>query len=388
MDFEFTETQESLKRNVRDFLNREIFPLADEYERKYRGLPKEVLIKLLKILAPFGYVGGILPKEVGGHGLDFFSYGLLLEELAQIYPSLAIMELGQTVAVRYSMYKLGSERLKRKYLPALLSCELVGAIAITEPNVGSGLRELSTTAHFRNGEYVINGTKTWSTVGTIADIVYVTAAIAGNDEKRQYTILVADRKHCEFLSREIPKLGLRNVPSAEIVFQETRVPEENVLGEPGRGLELTLESIGLGRLGIATIAVGIAEAALERSIDYVRKRKQFGKPIGKFQLIQEMIAEMETKIECARLLVYKGWDFLDKGRGNAALFSKAKLFATEAAIDVTSKAIEIYGAYGLSEEYPLERLFRDARCLTFPDATSEIQKLIIGREIIGYQAFV
>ena len=162
----------------------------------------------------------------------------------------------------------------------------------------------------------------------------------------------------------------------------------NIIGIPGHGLDAALESIGLGRLSMATIALGTAEEALEKSIEYATRRKQFGRPIGKFQLVQELIAEMATEVECARLLVYKGWVMLSEGQGSSLAFSMAKYFCTEMAIRVTSKAIEIHGAYGLSEEYPVERYFRDARCLTFPDATSEIQKLIIGRELLGMQAFV
>ena len=388
MDFELTVEQKVMKRSVGDFLKKEIVPLANEYEKKYHSLPKEIVIKLLKMLVPFGYVGGIVPEDGGGVGLSFLFYGLLLEELARAYASLALIEIGQSIATSYPMYKLGSEELKAKFLRRMVSGEIIGAHAITEPDVGSGVRDITTTAVLQGDEYVINGTKTWSTGGDIADIIYVTAVRDLGKGQRDFCIFVVEKERSMFSTRVLPKLGLRGAASAEIFFEDCRIPKENILGKPGSGLEVTIENVGLGRLANATIALGIAEAALDYSVEYARQRKQFGRPIGRFQLIQEMIAEMAMEIECACLLTYKGWDLLDKGSGSAQIFSMAKLYSTEMAIRVTSKAIEIHGAYGLSEEYPVERYFRDARCLTFPDATSEIQKLVIGREILGLQAFV
>jgi acyl-CoA dehydrogenase len=237
-------------------------------------------------------------------------------------------------------------------------------------------------------EYVINGTKVWSTGGDIADIIFVTAVRQSEKGGRDYTTFLVDKEQSTFTTSIIHKLGMRGASSVEIVFEDCRVPRENIIGTLGRGLDMALESIGLGRLSMATIALGIAEEALEKSIEYATHRKQFGRFIGKFQLIQALIAEMATDVECARLLIYKGWSLLKEGKGSNLVFSMAKYFSTEMAVRVTSKAIEIHGAYGLSDEYPVERYFRDARCLTFPDATSEIQKLIIARELLGMQAFV
>lgn len=388
MDFEFTEEQNILRTSVRKFLHREILPLINEYEQKNHTLPKEIVHDLLKRLLPFGYVNGIVPEKDGGEGLDFMTYGLLLEELGRISTSLALLEMGQSVVTRYTMYKFGTPEQKAMYLPRMISCELIGAHALTEPDVGSASRDITTTAILDGNEYVINGTKTWSTGGDIADVLYVTAVRKLSDGKKDYCTFVVDREYSKCLARAYNKLGTRVASSAEIVFEDCRIPQENILGEPGTGLDAALETIGLGRLCIATIALGVAEAALEKSIEYAKTRKQFGRRIGRFQLIQEMIADMYTEIECARLLTYKGMDLLDKGKGTPLSFSMAKLYSTEMAIRVTSKAIEIHGAYGLSDDYPVERYYRDARCLTFPDATSEIQKLIIGREILDISAFV
>ena len=216
----------------------------------------------------------------------------------------------------------------------------------------------------------------------------VTAVRHDGKGKKDHTTFLVDKKQSKFTTSNYHKLGTRGISSAEIVFEDCRIPKENILGHAGGGLEAALETIGLGRLSCATISLGIAEAALEKSIEYAQQRKQFGRPIGKFQLVQEMIADMATEIECARLLCYKGWSLLAKNKGSPLVFSMAKYYSTEMGIRVTSKAIEIHGAYGLSDEYPVEKYFRDARCMTFPDATSEIQKLIIGKELLGIQSFV
>ncbi len=387
MDFELTVEQNQLKKAVREFLKKEIAPLANEYESHHEGYTRDFALIIFKKLLPFGYMGGIVPEDGGGMGLDFLSYGLLLEELAQVSPSLALLDIGQSIASRYSIYKFGSPELKTRYLPRLMSGELLGASALTEPDVGSGARDIKTTATLHGKEYILNGIKCWSTGGDIADIVLVTAVRQSKISAKDYTIFLVDKEQSKFTTSVYHKLGTQGASSTEIVFEDCRVPQENILGIPGSGLDATLDVIGLGRLSCGTISLGIAEVALKKSVEYAQQRTQFGRLIGKFQLIQEKIADMATEIECGRLLCYKGWDLLARGQGSPMAFSMAKYYSTEMAIRATSKAIEIHGAYGLSVEYPVEKYFRDSRCMTFPDATSEIQKLIIGREILGHQAF-
>jgi alkylation response protein AidB-like acyl-CoA dehydrogenase len=388
MDFKLTVEQEQLRKVARTFLKKEVALQLNQYERKHGVYSKEFARGLLKKMVTCGYVSGIVPIEEGGAGLDLFSYGLLLEELARVSASLAILEVGQSIVTRYTMYKLGSEELKARYMERMVSGELIGAHALTEPDAGSAARDITTSAVLDGDEYVINGTKIWSTGGDIADILFVTAVRKTEKGGKDYTTFLVDKEQSKVTTSILHKLGLRGASSVEIVFDDCRVPRENIIGTPGCGLDAALESIGLGRLAMATIALGIAEEALEKSIEYATRRKQFGRLIGKFQLIQAFIAEMATDVECARLLIYKGWSLLDEGKGSPLVFSMAKYFSTEMAVRVTSRAIEIHGAYGLSEDYPLERYFRDARCLTFPDATTEIQKLIIGRELLDMQAFV
>lgn len=389
MDFELDVEQSQLVKSARTFLRKEIAPAIAVYENSGELIPKEEMSNFIKQLIPFGYVSGVVPEDGGGAGLNFSTYGLLLEELAKVSASLSLCEIGQSLVTRYPLYKDGSDYLKSKYLPGMVTGDILGAAALTEPDTGSAARDITTSAVLEGDEYVINGTKVWSTAGDIADVIFVIAVRnPSKDKPKDFCTFLVDRNISQVSTSVYHKLGTRCVGSAEIVFENCRVPKDHIIGEPGKGLDATLEAIGLGRLANATIALGIAEAALEKAIEYALQRKQFGKLIGRFQLIQEMIAEMATEIECSRLLCYKGWDALDKGTGSGKLFSMAKYYCTEMAVRVTSKAIEIHGAYGLSDEYPLERYFRDARCLTFPDGTSEIQKLIIGHEILGLQAFV
>jgi acyl-CoA dehydrogenase len=388
MDFDLSVEQSQLKKTVREFLKKEIAPTVNEYERRHESYSKSMAKEIFHKLMPFGYVNGLVPETEGGAGIDFLSYGLLLEELARISPSLALLDIGQSTATRYSMCKFGCQELKDRYLPRLVSGELFGASALTEPDVGSGARDITTSAVLEGDHYIINGTKCWSTGGDIADILFVTAVRHEGKGHKDFTTFLVDKEQSKVTTSVYHKLGTRGASSAEIVFDNCHVPRENILGTPGHGLDATLETIGLGRLSCATISLGIAESALEKSIEYAQNRKQFGKLIGRFQLVQEMIADMATEVECARLLCYKGWDLLSKGKGDPMSFSMAKYYSTEMGVRVTSKAIEIHGAYGLSDEYPVEKYFRDARCMTFPDATSEIQKLIVARELLGMPAFV
>jgi len=382
MDLELTVEQEMLRRNAREFLKKELAPLANKYEREYEVLPRDIMIKLFNMITPFGYCNTLVPEEEGGIGLDYLSYGILLEELARVYPALAISEMGQALVGRPGMLTRPKE-IKDKYLPRMLANELICAVGLTEPDMGSSApRGMTTSAVLKGNEYIINGTKTWSTNGDIADIYNVSAMIDVGNGRKEAASFVVDRAQSKVTTTVFSKMGLRGAGHAELAFEDCRVPVENyVPPQPPQNYHT-------GRLGISSIALGIAEAAMECAVDYVHQRKQFGKQIGQFQLMQELIAEMATDIECARYLCYKGWHMMDKGTCTHLECSMPKYFNTEMAIRVTSNAIEIHGAYGISDEYPLERYYRDARCLTFPDGTTEIQKLIMGREILGLKAFV
>jgi len=382
--FELTDEQRMLKETVRKFLEKEIIPIASDLDRE-GPLKKEMAHALLKRLAPFGYLGSTIPEAEGGAGLTFLTYGLLIEELRRAYASLGGV-VGITASSARTIYGVGSPEQKTRYLALLLSGEMVGCSGITEPNAGSDVAGIQTRAVRCDGGYRLNGSKMWISNGTIADIVITYASTDSALGPKGISRFIVDRRVSPFISSEIRKMGVRSFPTAQIVFEDCFVPYEALLGKEGGAFKGALQNIQIARCLAAVSAVGIAQAAIDASITYARQREQFGKPIATYQLIQEMIAEMVTETEAARLLAYRGLDRIDQGGKFVQEASMAKYFATETAVRVTSKAIEIHGAYGLSEEFPVERFFRDARVYTIPDGTTEIQKLIIGREVLGLSA--
>jgi len=386
MDFEFTDEQKMLKETARKLMEKEIIPIADEYDKKKSLLDRTLLKKLLDKLAPLGYLAALIPEEEGGAGLDHIGWAILGEELFRAYAS-----LGGVVGIQNThrmIYLMGTPEQKRKYLPSLFSGEKIICSAITEPNVGSNPIMIETTATLKGNEYILNGTKTWISNGTISDIAMVVAQTQKGAGPFGLCHLIVEKEVSPYEARDLPKLGLRSFPTAELVFQDCRVPRENLLVAPGQGLKETLRSFESARAGMAIGSVGMAQAAIDASVRYAKERVQFGKPIGSFQLIQEMIADMVAETEAARLLAYRAHFLLDKKVRCDRETSMAKFYATEAAVRVTSMAIQIHGAYGLSEEYPVERYFRDARSFTIPDGTTQIQKMIVARRVLGLSAFV
>jgi alkylation response protein AidB-like acyl-CoA dehydrogenase len=385
MDFDFSDEQRMLQETVTRYLADKIIPIADTYDRK-GPMSREDALGFIKDLLPFGYMGTLVSEEQGGPGLTHIDWGILYEKLRGAYASLGGV-IGITSSTAHGISESPNEKLKEKVLPGLLKGETIACTAITEPNVGSDAAAIETRATLDGDHYVINGTKMWISNGTISD--YVVVAVNTDPSKGPSGIcrLLVEKETSPFLSREIPKMGVRSFPTAEIVFDDCRVPKENLLNPIGEGFQKALHGLTFARCNAAISSVGIAQAAINASIQYAKERTQFGKPIGQFQLVQEMIADMVSETDAARLLAYRGLFVLDKGLAGTREASIAKAFATEAAVRVTSKAIQIHGAYGLSEEYPVERYFRDARCYTIPDGTTEIQKLIVGREVIGMSAF-
>jgi len=386
MDFEFTDEQKALQETVRKFLAKKIEPIADEYDRK-GPLSKQDAVMFLKELKPFGYVGTHVPEKYGGPGLDNITWALLHEELRRAYAGLGGV-VGITSAGAGGIAESSNEELKQRILPGLLSGEKITCTAITEPDHGSDASAVDTKAVLEGDHYRINGTKMWISNGTIADYVVVVAQTDPSKGAEGIAQILVEKEKSSFLAREIHKIGVRSFPTAELVFEDCIVPKENLLASRGEGYRRTLKGLNHARANAAIAAVGIAQAAVNVSVRYVKERKQFKKVIGAFQLIQEMIADMISEVDAARLLAYRAFYLLDKGVKCRKEVSIAKAYATEMAVRVTSKAIQVHGAYGLSEEYPVERFFRDARCYTMPDGTTEIQKLIIGREVLGINAFV
>ena len=385
MDFEFTEEQKMVKDTARKIMEKEIIPVAHEYDRTKALSNRTILKGLLDKLIPLGYLGHVIPEEAGGSGMDFITYGIVMEELFGAYGSLGML-VGLHIS-NYGIYQNGTPQQKEKFLRPLMTGEKILCTCITEPNVGSNPAAIETTAVLDGDDYVINGTKVWITNGSISDIALVVAQTKPGAGKEGLCHILVDREVSPYGARELPKLGMRSCPTSEVVFEDCRVPKENLLVAPGQGLRDILRIFAMPRAQLGIGAAGIAQAALDASIRYAKERYQFGKPIGSFQLIQQMIADMYVETEAARHLAYKSFFLLDKGIRCEKESSAAKLYGTEMAVRVTSAAIQIHGAYGLSEEYPVERYFRDARSLTIPDGTTQIQKMIVARSLLGIRAF-
>jgi len=383
MRLDLTEEQKLMQQSVRKFLENEMRPYAEEYADKM--IIKEVAHQLLKKLLPFGYIVGAFPEEVGGMALDAVSQGILYEELFRVFPGLAgVAFITQECAL--SLYEGGSDKQIQRYLPRLLSAELIGCVAVTEPGVGSNPADLTMRAVPEGDFYRLNGEKIWISNGSISDVCIVLAK-TGDEGKKSLSRFIVEKEPNGYSVRELKKLGLHAWPTSELFFDNTLVPKENLLGRPGDGLKETLKAFERARCFVALAAIGIAQAALEAAIQYAQERKQWGKSIGQHQLIQEMIADMATELDAARLLAYRGLYLVGKGVRCDTQTSMAKWYATEAAVRITSHAIQIHGAYGLSKEFPVERYFRDARMLTIPDGSTQIQKLIIARNMLGMAAF-
>jgi alkylation response protein AidB-like acyl-CoA dehydrogenase len=334
-------------------------------------------------MSDFGFIAGTVPHEKGGMGLTFSTHGMLIERLSQAFPALAgLIFIASSMAGKVG--REGTPQQYETYFQGMLSGALIGAGAITEPSVGSNPAEITTTATRSGDDWIINGEKCWISNGGISDLVMVVARTgAGRSNLSRF---IVERKD-GYTSSDIPKMAMGEWPTSIMRFDNVRVPAWRQMGREGGGLESTLRSFEVARCYVALLSVGIAQATFDVALDYAKQRVQWGKPIGQHQLVQDMLAEMATQVDAARLLAYRGLSLVDKGVRCDTQTSMAKWYATEMAVKVTSMAVQIHGAYGISTEYPCERLFREARILTIPDGTTQIQKLIIGRNLTGLSAF-
>ena len=385
MNFFMTEEQKMMKDNARNFLEKEFEPIVNEYERRGKSFTAEEGRKFIKQLMPLGYYIGQLPEEYGGSNLSHLNTGILMEELARVWGSMAgfimIASLGRQIE------ESGGEELKKRLMPMVMSGDYIGAGAITEPNAGSNAAALETTAVLDGDHYVINGNKIWISNGTIADGVSVLCITDRDKGAMGISSILVEHKVSPYEIKELHHMGCECFPTAQLFFSDCRVPKENVLGDPTLGYKKTMYTFEIGRSTLAAMSVGMAQASIDASIKYVREREQFGKPIGGFQMIQELIADMIASTEASRLLTHRAFHLIDNGERARWQSSLAKAFACEQAVYTTSKGIQVHGGMGLSDEYPVERYFRDARMMTIPDGATQIQKLVMGREIIGIRAF-
>lgn len=318
--------------------------------------------------------------------LDHLTMAVITEEVARCWASLGLTMYFVSSTPR-TVLESAPEKMRRRLLPRALEGDLIFCGALSEPNAGSDLSSLETTAVLDGDEYVINGTKSWISNGSIADVVSVLCVTDKSKGRQGISQILVEKEVSPFTIREQHKLGWHCYPTAELSFQDCRVPKENLIGDSSKGYRNTMRGMETARSGMALTGVGISQAAIDISINYPRERVQFGRPIGSFQLIQNMIADMIAETEASRFLTYRSFWLLDKGVRARLESSLAKFYSCEAAFRVASQAVQIHGAVGLSDDYPVERLFRDARMLTIPDGTTEINKLIVGRESIGLRAF-
>ena len=381
MDFELSEEQRMIKDTIRKFLEKEVSPIIEEYEKERKPLPRE----LFKKLDPFGFTKALVPEEMGGLGLDYTSYYVMIEELARVWGSLRTL-VTSSAMLPHQIAKRGTPEQREKFLPGLLSMDHIGCFALTEPNAGSDASSIETKAERDGDYYVINGTKTLITGGSMADVILLYATVDKSKKGKGVTAFLVKKGESDFEARDIRKMGMHSSVLSELTFEDSRIPVENRLGQEGEGLKIALGGLNIGRVTVTFAVTGIAQAALEAAIRYAKERVQFGKTIANYQLVQQMIVTMAMKVDTSRLLGYRAAALLNKGVECRREASFAKLFSTEAAMDVTYKAIQVHGGYGYTSEFPVERYYRDARHLTLAEGTSEIQQLIIGRDILGVSA--
>lgn len=383
MDFDLNEAQKKLQDAARDFTDREIVPVARENDISER-FPDDILQKM----APLGFLGALVPEEYGGAGFDYISQAIILEEVGRGCSSLRTILSVQLSLVEYSLLKWGTDEQKDKYLPGLCSGRLLGAFALTEPEAGSDAASIRTIATRKKDGWALNGSKTWITTGGRADVLIIFAHTSPEEGHKNVAAFIVEKGCPGFTTKEIKgKLGLKSANTAELFFENCLLPPEALLGSEGEGFKIALSALDNGRFGVAAGCVGIIQACVEASVKYASERVQFKKPIASFQSIQDLIARMAVDRDASRLLVYRAAEMKNRNLRNTTESSIAKYFASEAAVRAAVDAIQVHGAYGYSNQYPVERYLRDAKVTTIYEGTSQIQKLIIGESLLGVRAF-
>ncbi len=380
MDFSLKDHQKLIRDTVRQFMEAEVRPFVKEWE-KAEKFPAEAIKKL----GEMGCCGMLVPEEWGGPGLDTVSYALMLEEVARVHTAMSTA-LGVTnSAVQVPLMMFGTDAQKKKYLRRMATGEMIGAFCLTEPAAGSDAAGIQARAARHGDVYKLNGTKTWVTNGNVAGVLIVFAKTNPEAGGKGISAFLVEPGFKGFrVGRHEDKMGQRSSPSVEILLNDCVVPVENRLGEEGQGLKIALSALDGGRIGIGAQAVGLAQGALEEAVKYAKQRKAFGKSISEFQAIQWMIADMQTEIEAARGLVYYAAWLKDAHPTKVgASSSKAKLYASEMVNRVVDKAVQVHGSAGYSRETAVERMYRDARVITIYEGTSEVQRMIIARELLG-----
>jgi alkylation response protein AidB-like acyl-CoA dehydrogenase len=381
--FPFTEEHEMIRQAAREFAQREIAPIAAEFDES-GDFPFETIMKM----GEMGFMGIEVPEEYGGAGMDTLAYVLALEEICKADAAHGIIMSVNNSLYCFGIQKFGSEYQKREFLPPVASGKSVGAYSLTEPMAGSDAGSIRCQAVREGDHYILNGRKSWVTSGPVADYIVVFTMTAPEKKHKGITTFIVDKNLPGFsVGKKEPKLGIRASATSEILFEDCRVPLENRLGEEGEGFKIAMTVLDVGRIGVATQALGISGAAYEASLNYAKEREAFDKKIGEFQGISFKLADMKTKLEASRLLVYNAAMAKERSKTTGERFSLeasiAKLFSSEACMFISHAAIQIHGGIGYSKELPIERYFRDAKITEIYEGTSEIQRLVISRMETG-----
>ena len=385
MDFALTDEQQLIKETARAFTDKEIVPRSRDNDRNAH-FDTELVAKM----AEQGYLGAIVPQEYGGAGLDYLSYGLIVEEIGRGDSSMRTVVSVQTSLVCSAIVRWGTEEQKQRYLPKLCSGEWLGCFGLTEPDTGSDAANQRTRARQTGSGWVINGAKMWISMGTVANLALI---FAQTDPEKAHKglacFLVETEGNAGYQPQEIHgKLGLHGSDTAAISLSDCEVAQDAMLGQVGDGFKIAMTSLESGRYSVAAGCVGICQGCVDYCVDYAKERQQFGRPIASFQLVQGMLADMKVETDAARMLVYRAAYLKDTGQPNSTETSIAKLYATEAANRCATTAIQVLGGSGYVDDHPVERYFRDVRVTTLYEGTSQIQKLIIGRALTGINALV
>jgi len=378
VDFDYTPEQIQLRREVRDFATAEIAPHVMEWDEN-QTFP----LAVIKKLGQLGYMGSIFPEEYGGAGLGYVEYSIIIEELSRVDGSVGIIVAAHTSLCSNHIYKAGSEEQKQKYLPKLASGEWIGCWSLTEPEAGSDAAGTRTTAVRDGDQWVLNGSKTFTTNAHYADVCVGMAMTDRTAAAHGISAFILEAGMPGFRpGKKENKLGLRASDTGEVIFTDCRLPQSQMVGKQGEGFVDSLRILDGGRVSISALSIGMAQGAYDAALRYAKLRKQFGRPISEFQAIQHKLVDMATKIDASRLLTYRAAKMIDAGKRVTRESAMAKLFASEAAVWIANEAVQIHGGYGFIKDYPVEKFYRDVKLCTIGEGTSEIQRLVIARQLL------
>ncbi len=378
VDFEYTPEQKQLRREVREFAAAEIAPHVMEWDEA-QTFP----LAVIKKLGQLGYMGAIFPEEYGGAGLGYVEYSIIIEELSRVDGSVGIIVAAHTSLCSNHIYKAGTEEQKQKYLTKLTTGEWIGCWSLTEPEAGSDAAGTRSTAVRHGDEWIVNGSKTFTTNAHYADVCVGMAVTDRKAAQHGISAFIFEKDTPGFRAgKKENKLGLRASATGEVIFSNCQLPESQLLGKEGEGFVDSLRILDGGRVSIAALSIGMAQGAYDAALKYSKLRKQFGRPISEFQAIQHKLVDMATKIDASRLLNYRAATMLDAGKRVTRESAMAKLFASEAAVAIANEAVQIFGGYGFIKDYPVEKFYRDVKLCTIGEGTSEIQRLVIARQLL------